>query len=518
MAANEQDNGTGLKAKEKVLVQLGEHRPDPDQMPLPFEITQKGLADHLGLRRSHVAMALQDLVGDGMVTTRKSHIDGEERRQNAYLLTEEGARRARDLRAGLIERTVRYEDADGVKDRKVSDIVGSRKVSLSSVIFQLDRSGTVRNEITIVAQSTRRLIPVYCPTCQKQIEVENTFEDEEVGFDCPGCARPYRIVPVLEKTSTGRPSRPSWVYLAVAASIVASIYLSQMLHTLCAGAVVATVIAVVVLIVLAASPSKKKRGRTLRSPGSPMGTLLFALGFGAVLLLAWHSFVKEIDPMEEAALVAPLVVGVCLGYWGIYATAPHLKGEFLITVGLLLVLVAVTIMFTEEFGEFSVSTAPFIGISGGALLGLIKFENIGGNELRLGAALAVGAYILTLTTVIVLGECDSTGDYIAAATLMSVGVFLASLRLVQTMVASHDLGDLLADAVPMVCAVGLAVMAVILMTGEAIVAGAFELLVMLPFGYLGVKRVFDGMWMYKLPFAAFLSGALVLVVSLALHT
>jgi DNA-binding MarR family transcriptional regulator len=519
VATNGETANTGLRAKEKVLVQLGEHRTEPDQSPLPFEITQKGLSDHLGLRRSHVAMALQDLAKEGMVTAHKGHIEGEERRQNAYILTEAGAKKAREIRDRLVERFVKCEGTDGMDTRRIGDILESRKVSLSSVMFQLDRVGAVRDEITIVAQSTRRLIPVFCPTCQKQIEVENLFGDEEVGFDCPGCGRPYRIAPVLEKTAPGRRGTPPWMYLLVAACAVACTYLMAFFDSLCIGALAAVVVTVIIVGVLAVSSSHA--GKSMRTPvpvATPVGTLVFAFLFGLLLLVSWHLFVIDIDPVEEAGLVIPLLAGITFGYYGMTLSASHLRGEFLLTVGLLLALVAATIMFTEDFGEFRVSTAPFLGISGGALLGLTKFEDLDGNEKKLGAAFASGAYLLLLTPAVILGECESAGDFLAAGALVSIGVFLMSLRIAQTKVENHQLGELLAAAVPLVAAFGLAMMATILILGDAVVAGVFELAVMLPFGYLGVRRVFDDLWMYKLPMAAFLSGAMLLVTALALQT
>ncbi len=520
--ADEEMVSTGLKAKEKVLVQLGEYRTDPDDLPLPFEVTQKGLSDHLGLRRSHVAMALQDLVKEGFVTVHKSHVEGGQRRLNVYLLTEAGARRARETRDRLVERAVRYEDKDGVALRRVEDIIDSRSISLSSIIYQLDRGGMVRDEITIVAQASKRLIPVFCPTCQKQIEVENTFEDQEVGFDCPGCGRPYRIVPVLETQSSERGTYPNWVILWLVASVAGCyIYFIAFAQYFFISVLVFGVVGIIALVVLLASSpgsKKKKPGPMPRPMSRPQDVVLFAVFFGAAFLVSWNIFISDIDPMEEIILVGPLVAGITFGYYGIASSAPHLKGEFLLTVGLLLVLVAVTIMFTEHFGELGVGTAPFLGISGGVLLGLKQFQSIEGNEMKLAVAFASGSYLLILTTIVILGECESTGDFIAAGTLIAVGLFLTSLRMAQVRVTDHDLGEILAAATPLVGAFGLAMMGVILIMANAVVAGVFELVVMLPFGYLGTRRVFDECWMYKLPVVSFLAGAMLLVTVLALHT
>ena len=115
---------------------------------------------------------------------------------------EKGFETGSALRTRLLEVEVSFEDSEGARTVKVSEIVGSRKASLASVIIQLDRGRTVRDEIAVVTAPEKKLISVFCPTCKKQIEVDNVFIDEEVGFDCPGCGRPYRIVPAQRKEET----------------------------------------------------------------------------------------------------------------------------------------------------------------------------------------------------------------------------------------------------------------------------------------------------------------------------
>ncbi|UCE90995.1 MAG: winged helix-turn-helix transcriptional regulator [Methanobacteriota archaeon] len=520
LAATNGDKGnTGLKAKEKVLLQLGEHRTEPDDAPLPFEITQKGLADYLGLRRSHVASALQNLVREGRVTVHKGHIEGEDRRQNAYFLTEEGARKADEIRVGFVGRSVMYEGEDGAENRKIADIVASRGVPLSSVILQLDKGGVVRDEINILSESTSRLIPVFCPTCQKRMEVENTYRDDQVAFDCPGCGRPYKISPVLENRASARRRYPGWVYAFAVVITIAGIYFAIHLNSLCFIIIALVIVAIAgVVFLLTDSPDSLRRKEKPDRRPTPAGTLLFSLLFGFLLIASWHLFVIDIDLWDEALVVLPLFAGVVFGFYGIALSASQLRGEFLFTVGLFLVLIGVTIMFTEEFGELKVSTVPFLGMLGGALLGLTRFEDIEGNEAKLGTATAFGSYLLFLTPVVLLPECASTGDFAAAGVIVSVGIFLVSLRIAQTIVAGCELGEMLGAAVPLVAAFGLVLMAATLIAGGALVAGAFELVVMLPFGYLGARMVFDEMWMYKLPIVVFLSGAVLLVTVLALNT
>ena len=129
---------------------------------------------------------------------REGHVEGADRRQNAYSVTTNGAEAAFSLRERLFEVEVSFEDARGTRTLKVSEVISGGNVSLASVISQMDRGGTVRDEITVVTAPQKKRVSVFCPTCKKQIEVDNRLVEDEVGFDCPGCGRPYRIVPAAK--------------------------------------------------------------------------------------------------------------------------------------------------------------------------------------------------------------------------------------------------------------------------------------------------------------------------------
>lgn len=67
----------------------------------PDAITQQGIGDAAGIRRSHVPRTVKALAKDGHVEEREGRVRGRGRKVKLYFLTENGLRRARDLARAL---------------------------------------------------------------------------------------------------------------------------------------------------------------------------------------------------------------------------------------------------------------------------------------------------------------------------------------------------------------------------------------------------------------------------------
>ncbi|MDQ1371203.1 MAG: Winged helix-turn-helix protein, partial [Candidatus Thermoplasmatota archaeon] len=456
--------GLSLKAKEKVLVQLYLYRCEPGDVVFPFEITQKGLSEHLGLRRSHVAMALQELVKDGLVVVAKGHVEGEERRQNAYCVTDKGFETGSALRTRLLEVEVSFEDSEGARTVKVSEIVGSRKASLASVIIQLDRGRTVRDEIAVVTAPEKKLISVFCPTCKKQIEVDNVFIDEEVGFDCPGCGRPYRIVPAQRKEEapekrmaspeqareefTARETPPSASLIAVAVAIVVtlSIVLFTSVFCLMGALVVGAVAGLVVWVVLKAQGKTTPKpgtfagvgqvpitttsysGKTARKPRTFASALMTTAVLAPVLLFVWDLMVASMDVMDTLRTVGACVAAVLIGYVLVKYRLPAFRGDYLLSAGLVLILSAVASMVVFDFGGLTPGMAMAAGIAGSMVVIWSTFHPVDKDAAVLDMGMSVGAFLLLLTALVLAQEASGLMDFFAAASVATVGAVLVYLR------------------------------------------------------------------------------------------
>jgi DNA-binding MarR family transcriptional regulator len=522
--------GLSLKAKEKVLVQLYLYRCEPDDGVFPFEITQKGLSEHLGLRRSHVAMALQELVKDGLVAVAKGHVEGEERRQNAYCVTDKGFETGSALRTRLFEIEVSFEDSEGARTVKVSEIVGSRKASLASVIIQLDRGRTVRDEIAVVTAPQKKLISVFCPTCKKQIEVDNVFIDEEVGFDCPGCGRPYRIVPAQrkeedpgkrmaspEQTKEGsavRETPPSALPNAVAVAIVVTLSIVLFTSVFClTGALIAGAVAgVVVWAVL------KTRGKTAPKPRTFASALTTTVVLAPVLLFVWHLMVASMDVMDTLRTVGACVAAVLIGYVPVKYRLPAFRGDYLLSAGVVLILSAVASMVVLDFGGLTPGMAMAAGITGSMVVIWSTFHPVDKDAAVLDIGMSVGAFLLLLTALVLVQEASALMDFFAAAGVATVGAVLVYFRAARERTGAKDLSSHLLGALPVAFAVGLLAIGALLVQNGSYLAAAAELAAAVPFAYIGVRRLLVDDRTYRVLLAVIFSGAIILSVLAGLVT
>ena len=519
-------SGLRLKAKEKVLVQLYLHMCGPDEGVFPFEVTQKGLSDHLGLRRSHVAVALQELAKEGLVECVKGHVEGADRRQNAYCVTPKGAEAATSVRERVFDVEVSFEDAGGTRTVRVSEIVTARKASLASVISQMDRGGPVRDEITVMAAPEKKLISVFCPTCKKQIEVDNLSVEDEVGFDCPGCGRPYRIVSALRKEGEPAEERPAKTgherlaavtWTLVVLSIAAAALL--LFRSFCLSILVLVVVgAGVGAWLLSRGPKWGRRPTRPVRPRSRVSAVVYTLALSPVLLLVWRFTVARIDPEEAFSALAPILGAISLLYFAVHVYRPELRGEYLLSAGLLLILVAAATMVLVDFGEIDVGMALIVGMGGAVMVVLATFHQVDKDAAVLDGAAAVGAFLVLLTAVELVWECSEAIDFIATGSVGLLGVVLIWFRAARERTGSKDLSSHLVAAAPVTLSFGLAVYGAFLLSGGAVMTGALELAAAVPFAYFGGRQVLNEHWPYRVPIVVFSVAVLVLVLTATLVT
>jgi DNA-binding MarR family transcriptional regulator len=502
-----------LKAKEKVLLQLRGFPLDPEAATLPFEATQKGLAEHLSLRRSHVAVALQDLIQSGLVECRKGRVEGEDRRLNVYTLRPAGSTAAAELWDRVSRLDVDFESDSGVVRSTVEGLVSGSKLPLASIVTQLERGGPVRTEITIVTQPKKRAMTVYCPTCERHMEVDNIYVDEEVGFDCPGCGRPYRIVPALRERA--RELQTSYFRVAAGFVVIAAAIFIPLAYSVLSLFFMIPGFLVGAYLLATSSRERKAEVRGLRSRVSVMTV---SLALGGLLLLSWHIMVKEVRLSEELAVFGPMLLGVVLGYVGIYLMAPEGRAEFLIGVGILVSLIAVSIMFVEDFSELGVGTAPFLGVLGATMLAFSSFEEVDDRTVPLAVVTGVGAFLLLLIGFVIWPYCDEVLQFVAVTSIAALGVLMVAIRFTSGWTGGRNVEHDFINSVPLAAAFGMVIIGVYMAVGGATLGAMFELAVMLPFAYLGVVRVFDAEWMYKLPFTTIIVAVEVLVATAALST
>lgn len=516
----EEKGSARFTVKDKVLLQMGEFPCEFDLGEFPFELTQKGLSECLGTRRSHIAASMKGLLDDKLIELRKGHIEGENRRQNAYLLTPKGWERAKELKERIIHEVVELDKDGGIRKLPVQEVLKTTKLSLASVINQLEHGGPLSDETTLVTRPGRQLIPVYCPTCKQSYEVENIYKDEEVGFDCPGCGRPYRIVPaqreVLEVREGPRASASRGmlgaivltIIIAMVAIEVQTLGLSYFPGILFIVALIAVPLILVIVLFVASKKPRKARKRSAVASG----IIITMLVLGCVLVLLWDNMIIGINIEREVTVFLVLSIAIGLGYSGMPATPVQTRGEYLLTVGLIMMMIAITLPFVRDIEGLTMASVPFLLLVGITAIILSSFHYVERDNQLLDLILAGGILTVFLSFVQLLPEATDTLGYITLASLVLLGAFMASLRFVQLR-AVINVGEQFVASAALSVGILFAILGAFMIWGDSPVAGLAEILLILPFIYYGVRKVFGSEWMYRVPIVVYIGfvEALVLI-------
>jgi len=89
-----------------VLVHLSRVRGDKESDVAPWDACQEGIAEAVGMLRSHVPRAVKELQADGFVEESKRHVKEGEKRMKVYLVTREGAARGREIESEFLSQIV----------------------------------------------------------------------------------------------------------------------------------------------------------------------------------------------------------------------------------------------------------------------------------------------------------------------------------------------------------------------------------------------------------------------------
>lgn len=501
-----------LTVKEKALLLLGEHLLDGrDVAEYPLDMTQKGIADNFAIRRSHVAASLRGLIEDGLVEQTKGRVEGEQRRQNIYRLTPKGLAKAKEVKDRLMRLEVEFEKDSETQKLKVADLLAASRLEIPSIVNQLEKGRVVRPEINLVMKPEKRLVTVYCPTCERSMEVENIYGDEEVGFDCPVCGRPYRITPgerpLPQPGAKGErvgsaSSLPTMVVLLIIGLLLAELFLFfpwVLMNPMFVIAVVAVVTAVLAW----------RTRRPARSLGTAQSKRMLSASIlasvtllGVALVTLWNMLVIEVDFVSELMTAGPIALAFAAGYFGLARTRASLAGEFLLAGGALIILVMMLIPFVETREGFGIATAPFLAIIGVAAVLLSTLHHVERELQLLDLVMAAGGLVLAISFLGLSGGDGSLLAIILMSSLALLGTLMVLMRIIQPRYAPDLSGHFMA-AVPLSLGLLFVTLGVLMILGGAEVAGVIEIVLVAPFVHYGLSKVFTEDWMYRLPFAAF---------------
>ena len=509
-----------LTVKEKLLLELGQHSCDDDRGDYPVELTQKGLAESVGVRRSHVALSLQGLVEDKLVDVKKERVEGEKRRQNIYGLSPTGRSRAQEIKSRVLSQDAEFEMPEGIRHVTTQEFLKVSKTGLMSVVNQLERGGVVRDEITIVTRPVNRLITVFCPTCNKYLEVENSYVDETVGFDCPGCGRPYKIAPAERVIARPRESegiRDAWPAFVLVIVLIGGLaaYRVYLESAFCASVIAVLATVVILAVYLAGTRFRDREAHPRKRIVVKVSMIAIIMGF--VMVVLWSSLFSDVYLLDELLWFAPVTTGAALSYVAISRIRPELGGEFVLSGGAMLLMLAVLVVFAEGLGGLSEGSAPLLGVLGASLLVMSTTFPIENNLRAMDVILSAGVLLLIVAFTQILPDIDTANGALAFTVFVALGFALSVLRFAQNK-TSFPLGELFMSALPLAVGALFFIVGLFMIAGGSSIAGAVEIGMMIPFLYFGLIKVFDKDWMYKLPIASFLVFAEIIGYAYALMT
>lgn len=112
-----------LTIEDGILLHLHQFSIFEDEFDVPFEITQSGIAEAIGIRRSHVSYSLKDLKRKGHVFEQLAHIQDNLRKRKVYFLTPSGKDYAQKLRNNVGQKKIQFKKKSGqVITVKLSDL------------------------------------------------------------------------------------------------------------------------------------------------------------------------------------------------------------------------------------------------------------------------------------------------------------------------------------------------------------------------------------------------------------
>jgi tetratricopeptide (TPR) repeat protein/DNA-binding MarR family transcriptional regulator len=135
-----------LTIEDGILLYLFEYSKYKDDFEVPSEISQRGIADAVGIRRSHASYSLKSLKTKGLVTERIAHVKDIVRQRKVYFLTPEGIENARRIKNNVEQKSILFNQTSGeARTVKISEINKKLKTPIS--ILQLINLTTNDNNL-----------------------------------------------------------------------------------------------------------------------------------------------------------------------------------------------------------------------------------------------------------------------------------------------------------------------------------------------------------------------------------
>ncbi len=102
-----------ITVPKKIMLLLYDNQKYVDQYEVPEQVSQNGIAAELNLRQNHVSRALNELISNGLIFSRTSHVKNISRRRRVYFLTKKGIAEMERVIRELSTQRVMVHNIDG---------------------------------------------------------------------------------------------------------------------------------------------------------------------------------------------------------------------------------------------------------------------------------------------------------------------------------------------------------------------------------------------------------------------
>ncbi|UCE74438.1 MAG: hypothetical protein JSV56_01690 [Methanomassiliicoccales archaeon] len=430
-----------VTVKEKILIHLQNYTKLREEYEVPVQTSQEGMAQAVGVRRSHIASALKDLKAQELVEEQKARIKGHERRKNAYFLTFQGEAEATRLKQGVMEKSIKLRSEDGtLKEVKISDLREhiEERLTILEVLNGLTEDGILDLKVEKEEEKPERT--VVCPYCGlmnanfdlNPVQLEGGVSGYFVScmfcgynFNCvesaPGEAEVPRVYqPFLQPpvwppeqyyppppTPTRR-ENPRTIGLALffllgSFILLLGTSLGLLPETLCFVLPLGLIISVILIIA-------GLNGIRGLSPLSRRIMIVFGTVFISFIVY-FMEYIIEVEYDSEHVLMMFLVLLPAFGFF-IFGKplAKDLRSELSLSLGVFLVLFGgLSLAFYSLF-----STSPWLApfwVIAGATMSLMSFEieRLDNTRIMRAVSVGVGAFVAIFCLVVLISYYSDLG-------------------------------------------------------------------------------------------------------------
>ncbi|MFQ6128891.1 MAG: ATP-binding protein [Thermoplasmata archaeon] len=105
--------GISLTVKEKIQLHLLDYTRFFEEYSVPYQLTQSGIAEKVGIHLKHLSQYLKPLIHEGIVEERTAHIIEGKQRRKVCFLTSQGRMKASKIKDMVLSSSISYMTAGG---------------------------------------------------------------------------------------------------------------------------------------------------------------------------------------------------------------------------------------------------------------------------------------------------------------------------------------------------------------------------------------------------------------------